>query len=249
VIMKKLEKLYEGKAKILYSTDDPGLVVQYFKDDATAFNGEKKGIIRNKGEMNNAISAAIFRFLEDKGIETHFVSSPSAREMVVRKVEIVPIEVVMRNVTAGSLSKRMGVEEGMLLPKTVFELYYKDDSLGDPMINGYHVAAFGLCSAETLAEIKARAFKINDLMQKFFEERGITLVDFKLEFGTASDGTLLLADEITPDGCRLWNSETGEKMDKDRFRRDLGSVEEAYEEVLEKVVNSSSDEGETTTAG
>jgi len=235
--MKKLEKLYEGKAKIIYSTEDPDLVVQYFKDDATAFNGEKKGIIRNKGVMNNAISSAIFRFLEEKGVKTHFVSSPSEREMVVRRVEIIPIEVVMRNVTAGSLSKRMGVEEGMLLPKTVFELYYKDDSLGDPMINGYHVAAFGLCSEEVLKDIKARAFRVNDLMQEFFEERGITLVDFKLEFGKTGDGTLLLADEITPDGCRLWNSETGEKMDKDRFRRDLGSVEEAYEEVLEKVVN------------
>ncbi|MFQ5479652.1 MAG: phosphoribosylaminoimidazolesuccinocarboxamide synthase [Thermodesulfobacteriota bacterium] len=235
--MKKLDKLYEGKAKIIYATDDPELVVQYFKDDATAFNGEKKGTIRNKGEMNNAISSAIFRFLEDKGVETHFVSTPSSREMVVRKVEIVPIEVVMRNVTAGSLSKRMGVEEGMLLPKTVFELYYKDDSLGDPMINGYHVAAFGLCSAEDLAEIKKRAFRVNELMEEFFSARGITLVDFKLEFGKTADGTILLADEITPDGCRLWNSETGEKMDKDRFRRDLGSVEEAYEEVMRKVVS------------
>ncbi|MFQ5428292.1 MAG: phosphoribosylaminoimidazolesuccinocarboxamide synthase [Thermodesulfobacteriota bacterium] len=233
--MKRLEKLYEGKAKIIYATEDPELVVQYFKDDATAFNGEKKGIIGNKGEMNNAISSAIFRFLEDEGVKTHFVSTLSPREMVVRKVDIIPIEVVMRNVTAGSLSKRMGVEEGITLEKTVFELYYKDDSLGDPMINGYHVAAFGLCTAEDLADIKERAFRVNYLMQEFFSERGITLVDFKLEFGKTSDGTILLADEITPDGCRLWNSETGEKMDKDRFRRDLGSVEEAYEEVLRKV--------------
>lgn len=237
ITMKKLDKLYEGKAKIIYATDEPGLVIQYFKDDATAFNGEKKGIIVNKGVMNNAISARIFKYLEERGIKTHFVSSPSEREMVVREVEIIPIEVVLRNVTAGSLSKRMGVDEGMALEKTVFELYYKDDDLGDPMINGYHVAAFGLCTEAELKEIKDTAFKVNDYMKEFFADRGITLVDFKLEFGRTTEGEILLADEITPDGCRLWNSETGEKMDKDRFRRDLGSVEEAYEEVLKKVMS------------
>jgi len=234
--MKKLDKIYEGKAKILYATDEPGLIVQYFKDDATAFNGEKKGTIVNKGVMNNAISTKIFQFLESRGIKTHFVSKPTDREMVVRRLEIIPLEVVMRNVTAGSLAKRMGVEEGRPLEKTVFEIYYKDDDLGDPMINGYHVAAFGLCSDEELKEIKASAFQVNDLMKDFFAKRDITLVDFKLEYGRTKDGEILLADEITPDGCRLWNSTTGEKMDKDRFRRDLGSVEEAYEEVLRKVM-------------
>ncbi len=235
--MKKLDKIYEGKAKILYATDDPGLIVQYFKDDATAFNGEKKGVIINKGVMNNAISTRIFKYLEERGIKTHFVSTDGDREMVVRKVEIIPIEVVMRNVAAGSLSKRMGVEEGTALEKTVFELYYKDDSLGDPMINGYHVAAFGLCAEDELKEIKETAFMVNDYLKEFFADRGITLVDFKLEFGRTDNGEILLADEITPDGCRLWRSDTGEKLDKDRFRRDLGSVEEAYEEVLGKVMS------------
>jgi len=235
--MKKLDKIYEGKAKILYATDDPGLVVQYFKDDATAFNGAKKGVIVNKGVMNNAISTRIFQYLEERGIKTHFVRKSSEREMVVRKVEIIPLEVVLRNVTAGSLAKRMGVDEGTALEKTVFELYYKNDDLGDPMINGYHVAAFGLCTEDELKEIKETAFMVNEFMREFFSDRGITLVDFKLEFGRTDDGDILLADEITPDGCRLWNSETGEKMDKDRFRRDLGSVEEAYAAVLGKVMS------------
>ncbi len=235
--MKKLDKIYEGKAKILYATDEPGLVVQYFKDDATAFNGAKKGTIVNKGIMNNAISTRIFQYLEERGVKTHFVSKPSDREMVVRGLEIIPLEVVMRNVTAGSLAKRMGVDEGMALTKTVFELYYKDDDLGDPMINGYHVAAFGLCEEAELKEIKDTAFSVNEYLKEFFADRGITLVDFKLEFGRTKEGEILLADEITPDGCRLWKSDTGEKMDKDRFRRDLGSVEEAYEEVLEKVMS------------
>jgi len=235
--MKKHDKIYEGKAKILYATDDPGLIVQYFKDDATAFNGAKIGVIINKGVMNNAISTRIFKYLEERGIKTHFVSTDGDREMVVRKVEIIPIEVVMRNVAAGSLSKRMGVEEGTALEKTVFELYYKDDSLGDPMINGYHVAAFGLCAEDELKEIKETAFMVNDYLKEFFADRGITLVDFKLEFGRTDNGEILLADEITPDGCRLWRSDTGEKLDKDRFRRDLGSVEEAYEEVLGKVMS------------
>jgi phosphoribosylaminoimidazole-succinocarboxamide synthase len=235
--MKKLEKIYEGKAKVLYATDDPGLIVQYFKDDATAFNGTKKGTIQKKGELNNAISTRIFQYLEENGVKTHFVERLGEREMVVRKVEIIPIEVVLRNVVAGALAKRMGVEEGTPLKKTVFELYYKDDSLGDPMINGYHVAAFGLCTEEELKTIKEMAFRVNDLLKDFFAERGITLVDFKLEFGRTVDGEILLADEITPDGCRLWRSDTGEKLDKDRFRRDLGAVVEAYEEVLRKVMS------------
>jgi len=235
--MKKLDRLYEGKAKILYATEDPGLIVQYFKDDATAFNGAKKGTIHNKGVMNNAISARIFQYLEERGIRTHFVSTDGEREMVVRKVEIIPIEVVMRNVAAGSLAKRMGVEEGTPLEKTVFEMYYKNDDLGDPMINGYHVAAFGLCGEDELGKMKETAFLVNKYLKEFFADRGITLVDFKLEFGRTPDGDILLADEITPDGCRLWRKDTGEKLDKDRFRRDLGSVEEAYEEVLGKVMS------------
>ncbi|MBI5810348.1 MAG: phosphoribosylaminoimidazolesuccinocarboxamide synthase [Deltaproteobacteria bacterium] len=234
--MKKLEKIYEGKAKTLYSTDDPGLIIQYFKDEATAFDGKKKGIIRDKGVINNKISTRIFRYLEKNGVKTHFVDMPEEREMVVRKVSIFPIEVVIRNIAAGSLSKRMGVAEGTPLKETVLELYYKSDPLGDPMINGYHVRAFGLAADEELKVIKETALRVNRILSKFFDERGILLVDFKLEFGKTGAGEILLADEITPDGCRLWDKETMDKMDKDRFRRDLGGVEDAYEKVLKKVM-------------
>ncbi|MFQ5441694.1 MAG: phosphoribosylaminoimidazolesuccinocarboxamide synthase [Thermodesulfobacteriota bacterium] len=234
--MKRLEKIYEGKAKVLYDTDDPNLIIQYFKDSATAFNAAKKGVIEKKGVINNRISTRIFRYLEKNGIKTHFVDMPDEREMVVRKLKIFPIEVVLRNVVAGSLSKRMGVPEGTPLKETVFELYYKDDALGDPMINGYHVRAFDLAGQEDLTKIKEMAFEINEILKEFFDTRGITLVDFKLEFGKDESGEIFLADEITPDGCRLWDKETSEKMDKDRFRRDLGKVEEAYEEVLRKVM-------------
>lgn len=233
--MKRLEKLYEGKAKVLYATDNPDLLIQYFKDEATAFDGKKKGIIESKGVLNNKISSRIFRYLESKGVKTHFVDMPSEREMVVRKLRILPIEVVVRNIAAGSLSKRMGVEEGTPLKETILELYYKSDPLGDPMINEYHVKAFGLAEGDELRRIEAEALKVNKYLSEFFDERGIILVDFKLEFGVHK-GEILLGDEVTPDGCRLWDKTTREKMDKDRFRRDLGRVEEAYQEVLRKVM-------------
>ncbi|HXI09927.1 MAG TPA: phosphoribosylaminoimidazolesuccinocarboxamide synthase [Thermodesulfobacteriota bacterium] len=233
--MKRLEKLYEGKAKVLYSTDNPDHVVQYFKDEATAFDGKKKGIIREKGILNNKISSRIFRYLESKGVKTHFVDNPSDREMVVKKLRIIPIEVVVRNIAAGSLAKRMGVDEGTPLKNTIIEFYYKSDPLGDPMINEYHIKAFGLAEKKELEEMESSALKVNKYLTEFFDERGITLVDFKLEFGVHR-GEVLLGDEITPDGCRLWDKDTKEKMDKDRFRRDLGKVEEAYQEVLKKVM-------------
>lgn len=235
--MKKLEKIYEGKAKILYSTEDPGLLIQYFKDEATAFDGKKKGIIQSKGIINNRISSRLFRYLERKGIKTHFVDMPEEREMVVRKMKIFPIEVVVRNIAAGSLSKRMGVPEGTPLKDTVLELYYKSDPLGDPMINEHHVKAFGLAGEDEIKRIQEEALKVNKILSEFFDKRGIILVDFKLEFGMTGEGEILLGDEITPDGCRLWDKETKDKMDKDRFRRDLGGVEEAYEEVLRKVMS------------
>ncbi len=233
--MKRLEKIYEGKAKVLYTTEDPNLLIQYFKDEATAFDGKKKGIIQEKGVLNNKISSRIFRYLEDRSVKTHFVDMLSDREMLVKRLRIIPIEVVVRNIAAGSLSKRMGVEEGAPLKETILELYYKSDPLGDPMINEYHVKAFGLAEADELRKMEVSALKINRFLSEFFDERGITLVDFKLEFGVHR-GELLLGDEITPDGCRLWDKETREKMDKDRFRRDLGKVEEAYQEVLRKVL-------------
>ncbi|MBI5560121.1 MAG: phosphoribosylaminoimidazolesuccinocarboxamide synthase [Deltaproteobacteria bacterium] len=233
--MERLEKIYEGKAKILYATDDPDLIVQYFKDDATAFNAQKKGVIREKGVMNNAISSRLFKFLEDKGIRTHFVEKLSGREMLAKKVGIIPIEVVIRNIAAGSLSKRMGVEEGTPLKSTIVEFYYKSDPLGDPMINRYHMRAFNLAKDEEMDKVVDAAIKVNKYLREFFDERGIMLVDFKLEFGRYKGG-ILLADEITPDGCRLWDKKTHEKLDKDRFRRDLGRIEEAYEEVLRKVM-------------
>lgn len=233
--MQRLEKFYEGKAKVLYSTDNPDLIIQYFKDEATALDGKKKGIIESKGILNNKISSRIFKYLEGRGVKTHFVDMPSEREMVVKRLRIVPIEVVVRNIAAGSLSKRMGVEEGTPLKETILELYYKSDALGDPMINEYHVKAFGLAEADELRRIEAEALKVNKLLSEFFDERGIILVDFKLEFGVHK-GEILLGDEVTPDGCRLWDKTTREKMDKDRFRRDLGKVEEAYQEVLRKVM-------------
>lgn len=232
--MTRLEPFYEGKAKILYATDDPDLVIQYFKDDATAFNAQKRGTIVNKGIMNNAISCALFQALEKEGVPTHFVQKLSEREMLVRRLEIVPIEVVVRNVIAGSLAKRMGREEGGALPHPILELYYKDDALGDPMINDDHVAAFALATPVEMTEIRHRAFQVNEFLRAFFDSRGILLVDFKLEFGR-HQGKLLLGDEITPDGCRLWDKESREKLDKDRFRRDLGNVEEAYQRILKVV--------------
>ena len=233
--MKRLEQLYEGKAKILYSTDNPDLLIQYFKDDATAFNAEKKGTIKDKGIINNKVSSRIFKYLEDKGVKTHFVERMSEREMLAKKVEIIPVEVLVRNVAAGSLSKRLGVEEGTPLKSTILEFCYKSDPLGDPFINEYIIRAFSFATDEETEKIKKTALKVNDILSKFFDERGIMLVDFKLEFGRHK-GEVLLADEITPDGCRLWDKKTHEKLDKDRFRRDLGRIEEAYEEVLRKVM-------------
>ncbi len=232
----KGKKLHEGKAKILYETDNPDLLIQYFKDEATAFNAQKKGVIREKGVMNNTISTRLFRLLEEEGIKTHFVEKLSDREMLVKRLEIIPVEVVVRNIVAGSLARRLGLEEGRPLEKVVVEFYYKSDELGDPMINTYHIRAFGFAEDEEVESMVASALRVNDILKKFFDERGILLVDFKLEYGR-HHGEILLGDEITPDGCRLWDKETLERLDKDRFRRDLGKIEEAYEEVLRKVMS------------
>lgn len=229
------EAIHEGKAKILYATSDPERLIQYFKDDASAFDGKKKGSIVNKGVVNNAISSHIFSLLEKAGVPTHFVEKLSEREMLVKRVEIIPVEIVMRNAVAGSLSKRMGIPEGEPLSETVLEYYYKSDELGDPMINRYHIRAFGLATDEEMEVIERLAFKVNEWLVPFFDKAGVRLVDYKLEFGRSAEG-MLLADEISPDGCRLWDKETGEKMDKDRFRRDLGRLEEVYEEMSRRVL-------------
>ncbi len=228
--MKRLEQLYEGKAKIIYATEDPDRVIQYFKDDASAFNGIKKGTIVDKGVVNNHVSTTIFKYLEEKGVRTHLVQELNDREMLVKRLEIILVEVVMRNVVAGSLAKRMGLAEGTALKAPILEFYYKDDELGDPMINEYHIKEFGLATAEEIEILRKQGLLINELLFEFFKQRNIRLVDFKLEFGR-HQGEILLGDEISPDGCRLWHWETGEKMDKDRFRFDLGQVEEKYQEV------------------
>ncbi|GMT42731.1 MAG: phosphoribosylaminoimidazole-succinocarboxamide synthase [bacterium] len=233
-IPQKAEKLYEGKAKIIYATADPDLAIQYFKDDASAFNAKKKGTIREKGIVNNAVSSRIFEFLGENGVRTHFVKKLSEREMLVQRVSIIPVEVVMRNVVAGSLAKRMGIPEGKKLPKSILEFYYKDDALDDPMINEYHMLAFSMAVEEEIAKIKEAAQMVNGLLTGMFDKVGIDLVDFKLEFGR-SKGGILLADEISPDSCRLWDQKTGEKMDKDRFRFDLGKVEESYGEIARRI--------------
>jgi len=236
--MEKGAKLYEGKAKILYQAgDDPNLLIQYFKDDATAFNAQKKGTIGDKGIMNNRISSHLFQLLQKAGVPTHFVRQLSEREMLVKKVTIVPVEVVVRNVVAGSLAKRFGVEEGGVLAEPVLEYYYKDDALGDPMINEDHIRVFNMATDDEMTVIRNLALRVNGVLKDFFSQRGIILVDFKLEFGRDSQGWILLADEVTPDGCRLWDAKTHEKLDKDRFRRDLGKVEEAYAEVLHRVLS------------
>ena len=234
--MERLEKLYEGKAKILYNTSDPDLMVQYFKDDASAFDGKKKGTIVDKGVMNNHMSSRIFQYLEGEGIKTHFVKNINDREMLVKKLDIIPIEVVLRNVAAGSLCKRLGIEQGMILQKPILEFFYKSDPLGDPMINECHVDVFGWATNKEVEILKAEGIRINNLMTKFFEERNIRLVDFKLEFGRHK-GEVFLGDEISPDGCRLWHLETNEKMDKDRFRFNMGNVEEKYQEVYDLICN------------
>jgi len=232
--MEKKDKIYEGKAKIVYSTDDPNLVIQYFKDDATAFNAAKKGTVVNKGIMNNKISAKIFEFLISEGIPTHFEKRLSDREMLVKKVEIVPVEVIIRNRAAGSLCRALGIEEGKSLASLVLEFCYKRDDLNDPLINEYHIQALELASEKEIATIKKYTLQINELMTKFFANLNLELIDFKLEFGRYK-GEIILADEISPDTCRLWEIGTGKKFDKDRFRHDLGNIEEAYQEVLSRV--------------
>ncbi|MBI2882092.1 MAG: phosphoribosylaminoimidazolesuccinocarboxamide synthase [Candidatus Tectomicrobia bacterium] len=238
--MEKREKIYEGKAKILYATDDPDRLIQYFKDDATAFNAAKRGTIAHKGVMNNTISTLLFLYLESRGVKTHFVEKLGDREMLVRRLQMVPLEMVARNIVAGSLAKRMGLEEGGNLSRPVVEWYYKRDELGDPFLNEDHVLAFELCDEKTFRAMRETTLRINELLREFFLAQDILLVDFKVEFGRSRDGELLLGDEITPDGCRLWDRKTREKLDKDRFRRDLGGVEEAYREVLSRVEHAAS---------
>ena len=233
--MKKLEMIYEGKAKRVYATDDPELLIVDYKDDATAFNGEKRGTIVGKGVINNQMSNRLMRRLEQAGVPTHFVEELSERETLVRRVEIVPLEVIVRNRSAGSFSKRYGVEEGRVFDAPTIEFSYKNDALGDPLINSSHVIALGLAAPEELEIIRRYAFRVNEVLSALWASRGITLVDFKLEFGRLADGTIVLADEISPDTCRLWDSATGKKLDKDRFRRDLGGVEDAYAEVMRRL--------------
>ena len=232
--MEKRQKLYEGKAKIIYSTDNPDLVIQYFKDDATAFNAAKKGTVDEKGIMNNKISSKIFEFLISEGVPTHFEKSLSEREMLVKKVEIVPVEVIIRNRAAGSLCRLLALPEGMQLKNTILEFCYKRDDLNDPLINEYHAKALGLATEEELDAIRKHTFKVNELLTKFFVKLNLELIDFKLEFGRYK-GKIILADEISPDTCRLWEVGTGKKLDKDRFRHDLGNIKEAYQEVLSRV--------------
>ena len=232
--MKKLEMIYEGKAKKVYKTEDKDKYIVEYKDDATAFDGKKKGTIVGKGVVNNKMSAAMFMLLEEEGIPTHMIELINDRESLVKAVDILPIEVIVRNVAAGSLAKRLGLEEGTIMDKTVLEFCYKDDDLGDPMINDYHIAALNLASADQLKEVRKYAFKINEVLVNYFQERGIRLIDFKLEFGLYKD-KVILADEISPDTCRLWDAKSNKKLDKDRFRRDLGDVEETYQEVLKRI--------------
>lgn len=234
VEVEKTTLLYEGKAKKVFATDRPGVVVQEFKDDATAFNAQKRGTIVNKGVVNNKVSERLFTLLEKAGVETHFLGRLNERDMLVREVAIVPLEVVVRNRVAGSLAKRLGLEEGAAIVPPVQEFYYKSDALGDPLITEDHVRLLGAADADTVAQIRKTALRVNEVLQPFFRERGMILVDFKLEFGLAG-GRLLLADEISPDTCRFWDQQSGESMDKDRFRKDMGRIEEAYQEVLRRV--------------
>ena len=226
--------LYEGKAKKMFSTDNKDEIRVYFKDDATAFNGVKKAQIEKKGVLNNSITTMLYELLEKKGIKTHFIKKISDREQICKKVEIVPLEVIVRNVAAGSMAKRYGIEEGTKLKTTVFELSYKNDELGDPLINDSHAVAMGLATPEELSEIYKMASKINDILKELFLKKDINLIDFKIEFGRFN-GKIILADEISPDTCRFWDVKTGEKLDKDRFRKDLGNVTEAYEEILSRI--------------
>ena len=233
--MEKLQQLYEGKAKKVFATEDPEKLIVSYKDDATAFNGLKKGTIHGKGGINNQMSNRLMAYLEKQGVPTHFVEEINERETIVKKVSIVPLEVIVRNISAGSFAKHYGVEEGIVFDQPTIEFSYKNDELGDPLLNRYHALALKLATAEEIDTIERYAFKVNEVLKAFWLSAGVTLVDFKLEFGRLSDGTIVLADEISPDTSRLWDVKTHEKLDKDRFRRDMGGVEEAYAEIMKRM--------------
>ena len=235
--MQKLEQIYEGKAKKVFKTDDPNLVIVDYKDDATALDGLKKGTIVGKGVINNQMTNRLMAKMEKAGIPTHFVQELSERETLVKKVSIVPLEVIIRNISAGSFAKRYGVEEGIVFDQPTIEFSYKNDDLHDPLLNAYHAIALKLATPEEIDLIKKYSFAVNDVLKAFWAECGVTLVDFKLEFGKTADGTIVLADEISPDTCRLWDSKTHEKLDKDRFRRDMGGVEDAYAEIMKRLLD------------
>ncbi len=234
--MEKKEQLYEGKAKKVYATDDKALVIVSYKDDATAFNGLKKGTIEGKGVINNKMSNFLMQILEKEGVKTHFVEELSDRDTLVKKVTILPLEVIIRNISAGSFAKHYGVKEGIVFAEPTIEFSYKNDDLGDPLLNEYHALALGLATKDEIALVKSMAFKINEVLKAYFKKLNVTLVDFKIEFGKTVDGEIVLADEISPDTCRFWDSTTGEKLDKDRFRRDLGGVEGAYQEMMRRLM-------------
>ena len=233
--MEKLQQLYEGKAKKVFATDDPEKLIVEYKDDATAFNGLKKGTIKGKGVINNQMSNRLMAYLEKQGVPTHYIQEINERETIVKKVSIVPLEVIVRNISAGSFAKHYGVEEGIVFDQPTIEFSYKNDELGDPLLNRYHALALKLATAEEIDTIEKYAFKVNEVLKAFWLSAGVTLVDFKLEFGRLSDGTIVLADEISPDTSRLWDVKTHEKLDKDRFRRDMGGVEEAYAEIMKRM--------------
>ena len=235
VIMERKEALYEGKAKIIYATEKPNEYLVYYNDDATAGNGAKRGTITDKGIMNNKMTAFFFDLLAKEGIAHHYVSMPSDREMIVKKLNMIPLEVIVRNVAAGSLAKRLGLEEGVPMPMPIIEYCYKNDDLGDPMLNRYHIRAINIATDAELDEIERISLKVNDVLTKFLKKKHVDLIDFKLEFGKDAEGKIILADEISPDNCRFWDSDTKEKLDKDRFRRDLGGVEDAYKEMLHRL--------------
>lgn len=233
--MEKLDLLYEGKAKRVYKTDDPRYYIIEYKDEATAFDGKKKGIIQGKGTVNNKVSAVFFQLLEENGVHTHFVELLSPTEMLVKRVEIIPLEVIVRNYAAGSISRRLGLEEGIKFDQPIVEFCYKNDELGDPMVNNYHILAMKLANEEEINALTQQALRINQILSQFLLGKNIILVDFKLEFGRTDEGDIVLADEISPDTCRFWDSATMEKLDKDRFRRDMGGVEEAYMEIARRL--------------
>ncbi len=235
--MKQLEMLYEGKAKQVFLTDDPDKIIIHYKDAATAFNNVKKATIDNKGVLNNAISTLIFKELQKAGVKTHYIETINERDQICRKVTIIPLEVIVRNVVAGSMAQRLGIEEGTKPSNVIFDICYKKDELGDPLINDHHAVALGIVTYEELNRIYAMTAKINEVLTDLFKRMNINLVDFKIEFGRTSDGEIVLADEVSPDTCRLWDLTTNEKLDKDRFRRDLGRVREAYEEILARLQN------------